>query len=118
MSKLNARIKRGKKTKYIQKRLGVPRLVINRSNNNIAVSLVVSSDKGDVTVTSASTIEKDLRGKLKGDKTEKAKEIGKLVAQRALEKGHKVVAFDRSGYKFHGRVKAVADGAREEGLDF
>jgi large subunit ribosomal protein L18 len=72
-----------------------------------------------VTVVSASTIEKDLRGKLKtGATVEAAKEVGKLLAERATAAGVKQVIFDRSGYLYHGRVKALADAARESGLDF
>ena len=70
-------------------------------------------------VASASTLEKDLKGKLKtGATVEAAKEVGRLVAERAAAAGVKQVIFDRSGYLFHGRVKALADAAREGGLDF
>ena len=66
----------------------------------------------------ASTIDKELRKTLSGTKKERAFEVGKLLAKRASEKNIVQVAFDRAGYKYHGRVKALADGARDGGLDF
>ena len=96
---------------------GRPRLSVFRSSKQIYAQ-VIDDDRG-VTVVSASTIEKDLRGKLKtGATVEAAKEVGKLLAERATAAGVKQVIFDRSGYLFHGRVKALADAAREGGLDF
>ncbi|MGO4573717.1 50S ribosomal protein L18 [Microvirga sp. 2TAF3] len=96
---------------------GRPRLSVFRSSKQIYAQII--DDERGVTVASASTIEKDLRGKLKtGATVEAAKEIGKLVAERATKAGVKQVIFDRSGYLFHGRVKALADAAREGGLDF
>jgi large subunit ribosomal protein L18 len=90
-----------------------PRLVVNRSARHIFVQ-VVDDSKG-VTVASASTLEADLRA-LDGDKTAKAKRVGELVAERAKAAGIEAVVFDRGGNKYHGRVAAVADGAREGGL--
>jgi large subunit ribosomal protein L18 len=79
----------------------------------------VIDDKAGQTLASASTIDQDLRTKLDGlNKTEQAKAVGKLVAERAKEKGVSKVVFDRGGYKYMGRVKALADGAREAGLEF
>ena len=96
---------------------GRPRLSVFRSSKQIYAQ-VIDDDRG-VTVVSASTIEKDLRGKLKtGATVEAAKEVGKLLAERATAAGVKQVIFDRSGYLYHGRVKALADAAREGGLDF
>jgi large subunit ribosomal protein L18 len=96
---------------------GRPRLSVFRSSKQIYAQ-VIDDDRG-VTVVSASTIEKDLRGKLKtGATVEAAKEVGKLLAERATAAGVKQVIFDRSGYLYHGRVKALADAARESGLDF
>jgi large subunit ribosomal protein L18 len=92
-------------------------LSVFRSSKQIYAQVI--DDERGVTVASASTIEKDLRGKLKtGATIEAAKEVGKLVAERAADAGVKQVIFDRSGYLFHGRVKALADAAREGGLDF
>jgi large subunit ribosomal protein L18 len=71
------------------------------------------------TLASASTVDLELRGSAEGrNKTEQAKLVGKLVAERALDAGVKKVVFDRGGYRYHGRVKALADAAREAGLDF
>lgn len=96
---------------------GRPRLSIFRSSQHIYAQVI--DDKEGKTVASASSIEKDLRGKLKnGANTEAAVEVGKLVAERAVKAGVKEVVFDRGGYLFHGRVKALADAAREGGLNF
>ena len=91
----------------------VPRLVVTRSNRHM-VAQVIDDDLGH-TLASASTLESDLRANT-GDKTAKAKAVGELVAQRAKAKGIEAVVFDRGGNKYHGRVAAVADGAREGGL--
>ncbi len=96
---------------------GRPRLSVFRSSKQIYAQII--DDVRGVTVAAASTIEKDLKGKLKtGATVEAAKEVGKLVAERAAQAGVTQVIFDRSGYLFHGRVKALADAAREGGLDF
>jgi large subunit ribosomal protein L18 len=94
-----------------------PRLSVFRSLSEIYAQVI--DDQIGSTVTSASTIDADLRGKVKGlKKTEQAKLVGKTVAERALSKGVKAVVFDRGGFKYSGRVKALADGAREGGLEF
>ena len=90
-----------------------PRLVVNRSARHVFVQ-VVDDTKG-LTVASASTLEADLRA-FDGDKTAKAKRVGELVAERAKAAGIDAVVFDRGGNKYHGRIAAVADGAREGGL--
>jgi large subunit ribosomal protein L18 len=96
---------------------GRARLSVFRSSKHIYAQ-VIDDEKG-VTVASASSIEKDVRGSLKtGANIDAAKTVGKLLAQRAIEKGVKSVVFDRGGYLFHGRVKALADAAREGGLSF
>ncbi|KAD4060348.1 50S ribosomal protein L18 [Arthrobacter yangruifuii] len=90
-----------------------PRLVVNRSARHIFVQVV--DDTRGVTVASASTMEADLRA-LDGDKTAKAKRVGELVAERSKAAGVEAVVFDRGGNRYHGRIAAVADGAREGGL--
>ena len=90
-----------------------PRLVVTRSARHMVVQ-VVDDTKG-VTLASASTMEADLRG-ASGDKTAKARKVGQLVGERAKKAGVEAVVFDRGGNKYHGRVAAVADGAREAGL--
>ena len=90
-----------------------PRLVVNRSARHVFVQ-VVDDTKG-LTVASASTLEADLRA-FDGDKKAKAKRVGELVAERAKAAGIEAVVFDRGGNKYHGRIAAVADGAREGGL--
>ena len=91
-----------------------PRLVVTRSSRHMVAQVV--DDVTRVTLASASTMEAGLRTG-EGDKTAKAKEVGKLVAERAKAKGVGTVVFDRGGNKYHGRVAAVADGAREAGLE-
>jgi len=96
---------------------GRPRLSVFRSSKQIYAQII--DDERGQTVASASTLEKDLKGKLKtGATVDAAKEVGRLVAERAVKAGVKQVIFDRSGYLYHGRVKALADAAREGGLDF
>ncbi len=90
-----------------------PRLVVTRSSRHM-VAQVVDDTRG-FTLASASTMEADLRG-LDGDKTAKARRVGELVAERARAAGIGAVVFDRGGNRYHGRVAAVADGAREGGL--
>ena len=92
-----------------------PRLVVTRSSKHITVQVV--DDLVGKTVASASTMESDLRS-FEGDKTAKAKKVGELVAERAKAAGVEGVVFDRAGNKYHGRVAALADGAREGGLAF
>jgi large subunit ribosomal protein L18 len=91
-----------------------PRLAIFRSVAHIYAQVI--DDKAGQTLVSASSVDKD--GKTNGGNVAAAKAIGKLVAQRAKEKGIKAVVFDRGGYQYHGRVKALADAAREAGLEF
>ena len=94
-----------------------PRLSVYRSLNHIYVQVI--DDVKGVTLCSASTMEKEVKGEIKDKtKTEAAKLVGKKVAERALKKGVKAVVFDRGGYLYTGRVQAVADGAREAGLNF
>ncbi len=92
-----------------------PRLVVTRSAKHITVQVV--DDLVGKTLASASTMEADLRG-FDGDKTAKAKKVGELVAERAKSAGVDGVVFDRAGNKYHGRVAALAEGAREGGLTF
>ena len=92
-----------------------PRLVVNRSTRHIAVQLV--DDSLGHTLVSASTLEADLRS-ADGDKTAKARKVGELVGRRAVELGVTAVVFDRGGDAYHGRVAALADGARGAGLEF
>ncbi len=96
---------------------GRPRLSVFRSSKQIYAQII--DDANGVTLVAASTIEKDVRAGLKtGADVDAAKAIGKLVAERALAAGLKSVIFDRGQYIYHGRVKALAEGAREAGLDF
>jgi len=94
-----------------------PRLSVFRSLKHIYAQII--DDSRGHTLVAASTLDPQLRGQLDGlTKTEQARLVGKLLAERALARGVKKVAFDRGGYKYHGRVKALAEAAREGGLDF
>ena len=94
-----------------------PRLCVFRSNKNISVQII--DDVHGVTLASASTLDKELKGQIEyGGNKEAAKKVGEAIAKRALEKGIETVAFDRGGFLYHGRVKELADGAREAGLKF
>lgn len=94
-----------------------PRLNVFRSSKHIYAQLI--DDENGVTIASASTLDKELNGKFSnGSNTEAAKLVGDLVAKRAIEKGYNVVVFDRGGYLYHGRIQALADSAREAGLQF
>lgn len=96
---------------------GRPRLSVFRSNKNISAQVI--DDANGVTLAAASSLEQDLRGALKSGADKAAAEaVGKLVAERASANGVKEVVFDRGAYMFHGRVKALADAAREGGLSF
>ena len=92
-----------------------PRLVVTRSARHMVAQIV--DDTTSRTLVSASTMEKDLRAK-SSDKSDKAREVGKLLAARAKSAGVEAVVFDRGGNKYHGRIAALAEGAREGGLDF
>ena len=94
-----------------------PRLCVFRSLNHIYGQII--DDKAGHTLASASTLDPEAKEKIaKLSKTESANFVGKVLAQRALEKGIKTVVFDRAGYRYHGRAKALAEGAREGGLSF
>ena len=94
-----------------------PRLCVFRSLNHIYAQIV--DDSVGCTLVSASSLDSEIRGKIaEKRKTERAEMVGSLVAQRALNKGIKQIAFDRGGYLYHGRVKALAEAARKAGLDF
>lgn len=91
-----------------------PRLAVFRSNKDIYVQLI--DDAAGVTLAAASSRDKDF--KRNGNKTEQSKAVGSAIAQKAKDKGVSTVVFDRGGYLYHGRIKAVAEGAREGGLQF
>lgn len=93
-----------------------PRLAVFRSHKHIYVQAI--DDRSGATLASASTMEKDLRGKFGSSNASAAKEVGARIAQRVREKGLTRVVFDRGGYLYHGNVKALADSARENGLEF
>ncbi len=117
MKKKTARLRRAKKTRSHIRRLGVPRLTVHRSGRHIYAQ-VIAAEGGNV-IAAASTVQKDLRAGLSSTSNkEAAKAVGKAVAEKAVAAGISDVAFDRSGYRYHGRVAELADAAREGGLKF
>ena len=110
-----SRQRRARRTRMKMREQGVTRLCINRTPRHIYAQVI--AEGGAKVLASASTLDKDLKSKGTGNVTAAAA-VGKLVAERAVAAGIKEVAFDRSGFKYHGRVKALADAAREAGLEF
>ncbi len=117
MNNVNNRLRRARKTRAKIAELKVTRLSVHRTNTHIYAQII--TETGDKVIVSASTVEADVRKKVKnGGNVEAAAVIGKLIAEKAKKAGVTTVAFDRSGYKYHGRIKALADAARENGLSF
>lgn len=120
-TKPDARTGRVRRARRVRARIAAaqarPRLSIHRSSEHIYAQII--DDASHVTIAAASTLEPGLRPDLAGlDKSKQAAIIGETVAKRALEKDIKQVAFDRGGFRYHGRIQALADGARKAGLDF
>ncbi len=117
MNNVDNRLRRARKTRAKIAELKVTRLSVHRTNTHIYAQII--ADTGNTVLASASTVEADVRKKVKnGGNVEAAAAIGKLIAEKAKKAGITTVAFDRSGYKYHGRIKALADAARENGLSF
>ncbi len=117
MDKKNSRLRRAKKTRSRIKDAGKVRLSVYRSPRHIYAQ--VTSGDGSTVIASASTLVSDIKASVKNaGNVEAASVVGKAIAERAVKAGVTSVAFDRSGYKYHGRVKALADAARENGLEF
>ncbi|MEX2353082.1 MAG: 50S ribosomal protein L18 [Gammaproteobacteria bacterium] len=117
MNKRESRTRRARKTRARIKLLGVNRLCVYKTPRHIYAQVFAPDNSG--VLASASTLDKELRGQLKnGGNVEAAVIIGKVIAERAQKAGINEVAFDRSGFKYHGRIKALADSARENGMKF
>ena len=115
MDKKLARLRRAKRTRLNIRESGQIRLSVHRTPRHIYAQ--ITSAAGDRVLVTASTVEKDLREAATGN-ADAASKVGELIAKRAKEAGIERVAFDRSGFRYHGRVKALADAARENGLEF
>lgn len=117
MDKKTSRLRRATRARFKMRELGVTRLVVHRTPRHIYAQLIAPT--GSEVLAAASTVEADVRKDLKfTGNVDAASAVGKTIAERAIEKGIKEVAFDRSGFKYHGRVKALAEAAREAGLQF
>ncbi|ATZ73843.1 50S ribosomal protein L18 [Idiomarina sp. X4] len=117
MDKKAARLRRATRARKQIEELGANRLVVHRTPRHIYAQLIAPN--GSEVLAAASTAEKSVREGLKSTgNVDAAKIVGKTIAERAIEKGVKSVSFDRSGFKYHGRVAALADAAREAGLQF
>ena len=115
MDKKSSRLRRARKTRAKISELAVPRLSIHRTPRHIYAQVIDAS--GSEVVVSASTVQSDMKAQVKNaGNVEAATAVGKAIAEKALAAGITSVAFDRSGFKYHGRVKALADAAREAGL--
>ena len=115
--KNDARIRRARQTRLRIQQVGAVRLTVHRTNTHIYAQ--ITSPAGDKVLASASSLEKEVRSQLKHGGNKKAAElIGQRIAQKAKAKGIEAVAFDRAGYRYHGRIKALADAARAGGLKF
>lgn len=114
------RKRRATKTRAKIRQLGVPRLCVGRTTKHIYAQIIVSSDGGDKVLASASTLDKEIKtlGTTTGNNIKSAAVIGDFIAKRALAAGINKVAFDRSGFRYHGCIKALAEAAREAGLPF
>ncbi|WP_317933043.1 50S ribosomal protein L18 [Halioxenophilus sp. WMMB6] len=110
-----SRLRRARRSRAKIRELGATRLTIFRTPRHIYAQVIAAD--GNQVLASASTVEKELRSDKTGN-AEAAEKVGKLIAERAKAAGVTEVAFDRSGFKYHGRVKALADAAREAGLEF
>jgi large subunit ribosomal protein L18 len=112
-----SRIRRSRQTRIRIRENGAVRLTVHRSNGHIYAQITTAG--GDKVLASASSLEKDVRGQLKHGSTRKAAEVvGQRIAEKAKQAGIEKVAFDRAGYRYHGRVKALAEAARTGGLKF
>ena len=117
MNNENTRLRRSRKTRAKIAELNITRLTVHRSNSNIYAQII--DGKNNKVIAAASTLEVDVKKKLKNTSNKDAAvEIGKRIAEKAVKAGIKEVAFDRSGFKYHGRIKALADAARDNGLTF
>ncbi|HYG13069.1 MAG TPA: 50S ribosomal protein L18 [Methylophilaceae bacterium] len=117
MNNVNSRLRRARKTRAKIAELKVTRLSVHRTNTHIYAQII--AETGDRVLASASTLEAEVRKSVKnGGNVDAAAVIGKRIAEKAKAAGITKVAFDRSGYKYHGRIKALADAARENGLSF
>jgi large subunit ribosomal protein L18 len=117
MNKQASRLRRAKRTRLRIRKLEAVRLTVYKTPRHMYAQVTTSD--GAKTLASASTLDKELRKSLKTTgNVDAAKEVGKLIAKRALEAGVTAVAFDRGGFTFHGRIKALADAARDVGLQF
>jgi large subunit ribosomal protein L18 len=118
MSQKNlSRLRRARQTRLKIREVGAVRLTVHRTNAHIYAQ--ITSAAGDKVLAAASTLDKELRGQVKSGGNRKAAElVGGRIAAKAKEKGIDTVAFDRAGYRYHGRVKALADAARAAGLKF
>ena len=116
-SKKDSRLRRAKKTRINIRDHGAHRLTVHRTSRHIYAQVI--SPEGNVVIATASTLQKDVSSSLKyTGNTDAAAQVGKAIAEKSSAAGVKKVAFDRSGFTYHGRVKALADSARENGLEF
>lgn len=119
VSKKQSRIRRGKRTRFKIRELNAVKLTIHRTPRHMYAQVIEQHEGADKVIVSASTVEPELRKKLESTGNVSAAEmIGQLIAERAVKAGIKQVAFDRAGFRYHGRVQKLAEAARAGGLEF
>lgn len=116
-TKKSMRLRRSRKTRAMLNEKGTTRITVSRSNKNIQAQVIVLNGSQHSVVASASSLEKDI-ATADLNKVDIAKNVGKTLAERAVKAGITKASFDRSGFKYHGRIKALADAAREGGVEF
>jgi large subunit ribosomal protein L18 len=118
MNKIESRKRRGLRTKYVIRQSNRPRLLVFRSGQHIYAQIIVFNGLSSQVLVSSSTVDKEVKVALTGNKSDQARHVGRVLAERAKVKEISDVAFDRAGFRYHGRVRALADAAREAGLNF
>lgn len=119
MNKRDARLRRARRTRAHIRRMGdTPMLTVHRTPKHIYAQVIIFEEGQVKVLASASTNDKETRDKLDGSKSDKAVAVGKKLAEGMKKAGVERVAFDRSGFKYHGRIKALADAVRENGINF
>ena len=117
MSKKTDRLRRARKARARIKQLGATRLCVHKTPRHVYAQVIAAN--GSQILASASSLDKEIKGQIKySGNVEAATVVGKILAERAKKAGVSKVAFDRSGFKYHGRIKALADAAREQGMEF
>lgn len=119
MDKKQSRLRRASKARIKIRQLDIPRLCVHRTSQHVYAQIIIPAVKGDKVLVSASTLDKDVKAAgANGGNIKSASIVGGIIARKATERGIDKIAFDRSGFKYHGCIKALADAVREAGINF